>query len=328
MNPGQISPSMQKLIQRATGGELETDPELLAEFTKFFEDLFRDRAHLGEADYAVASDGYFEVIGIPLLKGRFFSPRDSSDTPHVCLISESLAQEKWPNQDPLGHSIEFGNMDGDVHLLTVVGVVGDVRDRTLEAAPRPTIYVNYRQRPQATRSFTIVMLASGKPDAIFSSAREILRALDPNVPPRFSSLSQTFAASIGARRFSLVLVGIFSLTALSLAIAGIYGVTSYSVTQRTQEIGVRMALGASAREVLGAVLGQGALTGVIGIAVGILGSFILTRWLQSQLFGVSATDPATFLGITLLLILVTLAACWVPARRATRIDPMVALRYE
>ena len=328
MNPGQISPHTQTLIQRVVNGNLDKDPALLAEFSKFFEEIFKDQAHMGEADYCVASEGFFRSLEIPLLSGRLFDSRDTKDSLHVAVVSKSLADEKWPNQNPIGRTVEFGNMDGDPRLLTIVGVVGDMRDRSLESAPRPTIYVDYRQRPVAAQRFTIVMLAPGKPDAVLTSAREIVGSLDPDVPPRFSTFSNTFAASLGARRFSLLLVGIFSATALLLAMAGIYGVTAYTVAQRTREIGVRMALGASRAIVLGMVLKQGVITGVLGVGAGILGSLVLTRWLQSQLFGVSATDPATFAGVALVLILVSLAACWIPGRRAARVDPMVALRYE
>jgi len=328
MNPGQISPRMQRLIQRSLAGNLDKDPVLLGEFTKFFDEIFRDQSHLGDADYSVASDGFFKTLGIPLLRGRLFDERDTMDAPHVALISQSLAQEKWPNEDPIGQTVEFGNMDGDLRLLTVVGVVGDVRDHRLEAAPRPTIYVNYRQRPQAAWHFNVVMLTARSPDSVFSAARGILRDLDPNVPPRFRTLSQVYSAALEARRFSLTLVGVFSVTALLLALAGIYGVISYSVAQRTREIGVRMALGATTREVLGMVLKQGAITGTIGIAVGILAALALTRWLQSQLFEVSATDPATFAGLALLLLVTALLACWIPGRRAAGVDPTEALRYE
>src|SRR6516162_1330926 len=172
------------------------------------------------------------------------------------------------------------------------------------------------------------MRTSGRPDAVISAARGILRNLDPNMPLRFRTLSEIFSASLEARRFSLILVGVFSLTALLLALTGIYGVTAYAVAQRTREIGVRMALGASKREIAGMVLRQGAITGGVGVSLGIPGALGLTRWLRSQLFGVSATDPATFLGVALLLMLVSLVACWIPGRRAARVDPMVALRYE
>jgi putative ABC transport system permease protein len=328
MNPAQISPHMQDVIQRSVEGDLDKDPALLAEFTKFFEELFRDQAHLGDADYVVASEGFFKALGIPLLNGRLFDDRDSMDAPHVALISQSLAKEKWPNQDPIGRTVEFGNMDGDPRLLTVIGVVADLRDQSLETPPNPTIYVNYRQRPNAAANFTCFIRTSGKPDSVLAAARSIVFKLDPNLPVRFRPLTQIYSASLDARRFSLTLVGAFSLTALILALAGIYGVTSYSVAQRIREIGVRMALGASAWEVLGMVLKQGAITASIGVSFGILGSLVLTRWIQSQLFGVSPTDPVIFLGVALLMILVSLLACWVPGRRASRVDPMVALRYE
>src|SRR4029077_11602427 len=147
MNPGQISPGTQDLIQRAANGNLNKDPALLAEFSKFFEEIFKDQAHMGEADYCVASEGFFNALGIPLLSGRLFDSRDTKNSLHVAVVSKSLADEKWPNQNPIGQTVEFGNMDGDPRLLTIVGVVGDMRDRSLESAPRPTIYVDYRQRP-------------------------------------------------------------------------------------------------------------------------------------------------------------------------------------
>jgi predicted permease len=290
--------------------------------------LFHDSARTGDADYCVASEGYFRALGIPLRRGRLFDQRDTMDAPHVALISESLAREKWLKTDPLGRAIEFGNMDGDLRLLTVVGVVGDIREESLEARPRPTIYVNYRQRPQSTYSFTLVLRTEAEPAGVFTAAREILRDLDPNVPPRFNTFNEIFSASLKTRRFNLTLLGAFAATALLLAVAGIYGVMAYSVARRTHEIGVRMALGAGAPQVLRLVLRQGMLTTVVGVTMGVAGSFALTRAMQSLLFGVSATDPLTFTGVALLLGLAALLASYIPARRATKVDPMVALRYE
>jgi predicted permease len=290
--------------------------------------LFHDSTRTGDADYCVASEGYFRALGIPLRRGRLFDDRDTMDAPHVALISDSLAREKWPNQDPLGRTIEFGNMDGDLRFFTVVGVVGDVREDSLEARPRPTIYVNYRQRPQTTYSFTVVIRTEAEPAVVFAAARQIVRALDPNVPPSFSTFNEVFSASLKTRRFNLTLVGVFAATALLLAVAGIYGVMAYSVARRTHEIGVRMALGASAPAVLRLVLGQGMLTTVVGVTIGIAGSLVLTRAMQSLLFGVSATDPVTIAGVALLLGSAALLASYIPARRATKVDPMVALRYE
>lgn len=328
MNPSQITPRMERLIQRSLAGNLEKDPALAAEFTSFFDELFRDKSRLHDADFLVTSSGFFKALNIPLLQGRLFDERDTIDAPHVAVISQSLAQQVWPNQSPIGRTIEFGNMDGDPRLLTIVGVVGDVRDHSLESVPSPTVYVDYRQRPQVAWDFTVVMHTTGNPESVFAAARSVLHDLDPNLPPRFRTLSQFYSASLSARRFSLTLVGIFSATALALALAGIYGVISYSVAQRTREIGVRMALGATTREVLAMIFKQSAFTGGLGVAIGLLGTFMLTRWLQSQLFEVSPTDPLTLTAVSVLLILVSLAACWIPARRATRIDPVIALRCE
>ncbi len=304
--------------------EHERLPHLIQELNQ----LFHDSTRTGYAEYCPASAGYFRAIGIPLLRGRLFDDRDTLDAPHVALISQSLARQKWPNQDPLGQTIEFGNMDGDLRLLTIVGVVGDVHEDGLEAPAPPTIYVSYRQRPQATGRFTVVLRTNVEPAVVLRAAREIVRNLDPNVPPSFGTLAQVVSASLKARRFNLTLVGAFALTALLLAVAGIYGVTAYSVARRTHELGIRIALGARAGDVLRLVLGQGLLTAAAGLAIGIGGSFVLTRTIQSLLFGVGANDPVTFAGVALLLTLVTLLACYIPARRATKVDPMVALRYE
>ena len=209
-----------------------------------------------------------------------------------------------------------------------MGVVGDVRPDSLESAPRPTIYVALLQRPQHTYSFTAVVRTDADPTSVISAAREIVRNLDPNVPPSFRTFTQVLSASLMARRFNLTLVAVFAAAALLLAVAGIYGVMAYSVARRTREFGVRMALGASARNVARLVLGQALATAGAGLAAGLAGSLALTRVMQSLLFGVSATDPLTFAGVVALLALVALVASYVPARRATKVDPMIALRYE
>jgi ABC-type antimicrobial peptide transport system permease subunit len=244
------------------------------------------------------------------------------------VISEGVARQKWPGQDPIGQTVEFGNMDGDLRLLTIVGVVGEVRKHSLETAPRPTIYVNYRQRPRSTQQFDVVLRTSSDPAAVTSSVRRVLTQLDPTVPARMSTFSQVFSESLNNRRFNLTLVGVFALAALVLAMVGVFGVLAYSVAHRTQEIGVRIALGATPGGILKMVLGQGLLTVAIGLIVGLAGSLLLTRTMRSMLFEISPNDPITIVGIALLLLLIAMLASYIPARRATRVDPMIALRYE
>jgi putative ABC transport system permease protein len=292
------------------------------------EQLFHDRARTGDAEYAAIGDGYLAALGIPLLRGRVFDARDTTDSPHVAVVSESVARDRWPGRDPLGRQIEFGNMDGDLRLLTVVGVVGDVRADTLERPAFPTIYVNVRQRPQSSSTFAVVIRTSADPATITSTARQVVRDLDPSVPPKFATLAEVVSGSVESRRFNAIFLGVFAGTALLLAVAGMYGVMAYSVTRRTNEIGVRMALGASRTTILSLVLGQGMLTAAIGVAVGIVASFAMTRTMRSMLFGLNAADPLTFTAVALLLMCVALLASYLPARRATRVDPMVALRYE
>jgi predicted permease len=280
----------------------------------------------GEADFCVASAGYFRALGIPLRRGRLFDEHDGFDQPHVALISEALARTRWPGQDPLGRTIEFGNMDGDLRLLTIVGVVGDTHDYGREQPARPTVYASAMQRPRT--GATLIVRTAGDPDAMTAAARGILRELAPDVPPRFRTLARIVSETQGGRDFDLTLVGAFALAALLLAVAGIYGVTAYGVAQRTREIGVRIALGARGADVLGMIVGQGLRTTLVGVGVGLAGALALTRLIQSLLFGVTATDPLTFAGVTFLLAAVAALACYVPARRATRVDPMVALRQE
>jgi predicted permease len=291
-----------------------------------FEALFRQKERIGNADFCVASDDYFQVLGIPLVRGRIFDQRDGANSPHVAVISESLARDRWPGQDPIGHTIEFGNMDGDLRLLTIVGIVRDVHEYGLDVPPRPTVYVDLFQRPRA--AITVTMLSDADTRLVTSAARRILQDLDPEVPARFRTLSQIYSASLGSRRFNAILVGSFGIVALLLASAGVFGVMAYSVSRRTREIGVRVALGAGSGEVLRMILSQGLRTILLGVAIGIAGSLALTRTLESLLFGVTATDPLTFGGVTLLLVGAALLACYLPARRAMRVDPIIALRYE
>ncbi len=288
--------------------------------------LFQQKERLGVADFCVATEGYFQTLGIPVVRGRIFDDRDAPGAPHAAVISESLARERWPNQDPIGRTIEFGNMDGDLRLLTIVGIVGDTREYGLDAPPRPIVYVNLFQRPRP--EITVTMLSDADTRLVTTAARGILQDLDPELPARFRTFSQVYAASLGSRRFNVLLIGFFGATALLLATAGVFGVMAYSVSRRTREIGVRVALGARRGDVLKLILGQGLRTVAIGVGVGIAGALALTRTVESLLFGVTATDPLTFGAVTALLVATALLACWVPARRATKVDPMVALRSD
>jgi predicted permease len=288
--------------------------------------MFQQKERVGIADFCVATEGYFQVLGIPLIRGRIFDQHDGPDSPHVAVISESLARDRWPNQDPIGHTIEFGNMDGDMRLLTIVGIVGDIHEYGLDAPPRPTVYVNLFQRPRS--AITLTMLSDADTRSVTSAARGILQDLNPEIPAKFRTFSQVYSASLGSRRFNVILTGFFGIVALLLATAGVFGVMAYSVSRRTREIGVRVALGAGSGDVLRMILSQGLRTIFIGVAIGIAGSLALTRTVESLLFGVTATDPLTFGGVTLLLVGAALLACFIPARRATKVDPMVALRYE
>jgi putative ABC transport system permease protein len=309
-----------------TPDEMPKHPLSEEELSRMFDTLFQQKERLGEADFCTASPGYFQALSIPLTRGRMFDDRDTPDAPHVALISESLARQRWPGQDPMGHTIQFGGMDGDIRLLTIVGVVADIHENGLDAPPNPTVYVDLFQRPRP--AITVTMLSDANTQMVTTAARSILQEMNPEIPASFRTFQQVYSASLGSRRFNLILIASFGIVALLLATAGVFGVMAYSVSRRTREIGVRVALGARSRDVLTMILGQGVRTILIGLAIGLAGSLALTRTMASLLFGVTATDPLTFAAVMLLLITAALLACYIPARRATKVDPMVALRYE
>jgi ABC-type antimicrobial peptide transport system permease subunit len=219
-------------------------------------------------------------------------------------------------------------MDGNVHLLNIVGIVGDVRDNGLDRDPRPTVYTNYFQRPAATSEFSIVARAHGDVSSLTSAMRREARALNPEMPTKFETIEQIVSASFDNRRFSMVMLGIFAGSALLLAMVGLYGVMAYITAQRTQEIGIRMALGAQRVDMLRMIFRQSFTLVLAGVAVGILASIALTRLLGTMLYGVPATDVVTYGSVIGLLIAAAALASYLPARRAMKVDPMVALRYE
>jgi len=218
-------------------------------------------------------------------------------------------------------------MDGDRRLLHVVGVVGDVRERGLDADVRPAVYSYSIQRPLLT-SFSYVVRAGAEPSALTNAARAESRALDPNAPARVRTLDEIVSSSLDGRRFSLLIFAVFAGAALALAVTGVYGVMSYAVARRTHEIGVRVALGAQRRDVFGLVLGRGMRLALTGVGAGVLAAMVSARLMSGLLYGVSPNDPQTLLGVSALLVLVTFLACLIPAYRATRVDPMTALKYE
>ena len=288
--------------------------------------LVQDPTRSGEAEYRVASSEYFRAMNIPVIRGRVFEDRDTPDAPPVGVISQALAKAKWPNEDPVGKIIQYGNMDGDLRPFTVVGVVGDVREASLADPPRATFYANYRQRPRGAGAFNFVIQGDAPPEAIIPAARRIVAELRPDVPPRFRTIQTVVSQSVADRRFVLLLVGVFGAAAMLLATLGVYSVIAYVVTQRRQEIGVRVALGAQSADVLRMVLRQGFVLAAAGIAIGTVAAVLVGRLLSRFLFGITPYDPVAFGAVILTLAVVALVASFVPALRATRVDPMTALR--
>ncbi|MEO7042867.1 MAG: ABC transporter permease, partial [Gemmatimonadaceae bacterium] len=283
----------------------------------------------GNALWRVASAGYFDAMHIPVLSGRVFDGSDAPDASvTVAVVSESFAKRQWPGQDPLGRLIQFGNMDGDIRALRVVGVVADVRATSITQPPEPTLYAYYRQRPGGMSEAHIAIWTTGDPNSMIPAARAALKKIDANVPPTFSTVEQVIGMSTADRRFSFLLLGVFGVTALVLAVAGMYAVVSYLVTQRTREIGVRMAFGAHSSDVVRLIMGRGAILAATGIGLGLIAAFALTRVSASMLYGVTATDPMAYLAGAVLLGTVAIVASYVPARRAAMLDPIEALRNE
>jgi putative ABC transport system permease protein len=279
------------------------------------------------ARYHYVSTDYFRTIGVPLIAGRFFSAEDRPGTPAVVLINRSLGERYWPGESAVGKRFSFSSQPREQDWLTVAGVVGDVKDFPYSPAAEPAFYFPMTQEP--VRLMILAVRTAAEPSNLIEAVRGEVRALDKDLPLAEVKTLETIAtAAVAGQRFTLWLVGFFALVALVLAAIGIYSVLSYLVAQRTHEIGVRMALGAQTRDVLKLMLWQGTRLILAGVGLGLLASFALTRLLSRLLFEVSATDPLTFGAVALLLAGIALLACWLPARRATKVDPLVALRVE
>ena len=275
-----------------------------------------------------AGASYFQTMGIPLLKGRYFDDRDVRDAPQVAIIDETMERKFWPDENPIGKRIGFQrDPQGNPIWREVVGVVGHVKHRGLEGESPAQYYIPHRQSP-ASGVFLVARTAV-EPASMAGAVRASIQEVDRELPVfRVTTMERMVADSMTQRRFAMTLLGVFALVALTLSSVGLYGVMSYSVTHRTNEIGIRMALGARAADVLGMVVGQGMRLSIAGVGIGLGGAFVLTRVMRSLLFGVSASDPLIYAAMALVLAAVSLLACFVPARRATKVDPIEALRYE
>jgi putative ABC transport system permease protein len=282
---------------------------------------------LGRVDYRVVTPDLFQAIGIPLKRGRIFTKQDSREATPVGVINEAMARRYWPDEDPIGKRFRVQGPINDNPWTTIIGVVGDVKHAGLDQDPAPTIYRPHQQNPRA--DMTVVMRTQSEPLTLANSARNQAHEMDKDLPiSNLREYTYFVSKSVAQRRFAMLLLTGFAALALLLALFGIYGVLSYSVNLRTRELAIRQALGAQARDLTALVVRQGMSLVLVGIGIGLGVALALTRLMKTLLFAVSATDPLTFTTIALLLTFVALLACWIPARRATKVDPITALRFE
>jgi putative ABC transport system permease protein len=288
-------------------------------------------AHRVPTQLQVVTPGYFATIVITLLRGRDFTEQDTADAPLVCIINETIARTVFSGIDPLSKRIRLGDGTPDEAnnpFLTIIGVARDVRGIALEVQPNPEVYFPLGVAPRRAMTFTVRADANGA-TMLERAIRAQMKSLDPDLPvANYCGVEALVSNALVRPRFSTLLFSVFAATALMLTIVGVYGVVAFSANQRTREIGIRIALGARQRSILALITRQGMLPALIGLAVGLVGALCLTRFLSNQLYGVKATDPATFLVVAVLLLSTALLASWLPARRATKIDPMTALRCE
>jgi len=278
------------------------------------------------ADIGVVDSGYFRAVGIPLITGREFTENDNQQSARVMIINQTMAKEFWPNESPIGKRATMKNW-GPPLTGEIVGIVGDVKTSGIAADTYPMIYWPYFQFPQNFNAF--VVRTEGDPNRLIAPIKERIWSVDRNLPiSKIATMDQLISDSLARRRLYMVLLSVFAGAALLLAAVGIYGVMSYSVSQRIHEMGVRIALGAQARDVMTLVMKRGLSVALLGMTIGIAAAFAMTRLMSSLLFGISATDPFAFGAVAFALVLVALLACYIPARRATRVNPMNALRID
>ena len=279
-------------------------------------------------DRWMVSADYFETMQIPLVRGRYFNAHDLADGAQVAILDETMARKYWPTEDPVGKRISFEGNAQNRRWREVVGIVGHVKHVGLEGESRVQYYIPYDQRP-SSQTLNLAVRTEGDPTALAGAVREAIRSVDRDMPVyRVLTMERLVSDSLAQRRFAMFLFGVFAALALVLAVVGLYGVMSYMVTQRTHEIGLRVALGAQSSDIMRMVVGRGMVLVLVGVGLGLVAAFALTRVMSSLLYGVSATDPLTYVFIAALLTGVALLASYLPARRAMRVDPMVALRYE
>src|SRR6266545_1166052 len=281
------------------------------------------------ADFFAIGDGYFKTLGVSVLQGRDFNGRDNKKAPGVVIVNQAFARKFFPNEDPIGKRIKPGisTLETDPAMREIVGVVSDVRNRNLSSELRPGYFVPAAQIP--FNQMTMVVRTTNDPHSLITAVQNEVHAMDRELPVfNVKTMDEYISATVAAPRFNATLLVIFSAVALVLTIVGLYGVMSYSVAQRTNEIGIRMALGAQTRDVMRLIVSQGFKLVLVGLAIGLAGAFALMRVIASLLFGVTTKDPLTFAAVAVLLAVVALLACYIPARRATRLDPLSALRYE
>jgi predicted permease len=316
LGKGQFANGM--FIEMARADEIATPEQFDVNRPQF-------KSRTGNAEFRAASTGYFEAMGIPLLQGRLFDESDAPGRPHVAVISKSLADTQWPGRDPLGRFLQFGNMDGDLTGLRIVGVVGDVRETSPESAPGPMVYVNARQRPATTSSFSVIVRGPGM-TALAEPVRRTMRELLPDSPYEVSSVSDGLDRAVGSRRFNLSLIGAFAAAALALAMLGVYGLVAYAVSQQSREMGIRVALGAEPSSLVRLLLARAAwLTAVVSLA-GLVLALLASRAVTGMLFGVTAADPGVLATVGAIMMAAAMGASYLPARRILKQAPARTLR--